>query len=301
MNSCLIYNGTAGSAAAITRLIHRFGGPSRIELCPTQRPGDARRLAGDAVRRQVPRIIAAGGDGTISEVINGIAPQFEQVEVAILPLGTGNDLARSLAIPTEDLEAALDLALTGEATFIDLVRMIDGREEYLVNAANGGFGGHVAARIDAAAKQQWGAFAYWLTAAANLADLHEYAVQVTIDDAEFHWRVYGLAVANGRYVGGGFPIANDAWLNDGQLHLTVIPVLPPLELLAAGLNFMLGLQHDGDGVIVLGGQRIRLHSEPEMLFSIDGEPTRRIDATFETAPNLLQIVAGAGAQAIRRT
>lgn len=293
MRVCLIFNPRAGTADRIKDLLLQLTGDHRCELRATTQPGDARRVAGEAVEEGVERIIAAGGDGTISEVVNGIAPHFSSVELAILPFGTGNDLARSIGIRPDQLESACRGAFGDRVEQVDVVRVVAQEStSYFANVANGGFGGRVAADVQWADKQRWGPLAYWMTTVSRLVDLQAYQIEMALDDEVVTMETYGVAVANGRFVGGGFPIAPRAMLNDGLLDVTTIPVLPPLELMAAGVNFTLGRNHRDDRVRSYRARRVRISSTPDMPFSMDGEPTRQMDATFEVIPKALSLVVG---------
>src|SRR5690606_26121813 len=112
MRICLILNPNAGSAQRCEFVLRERQGQDDLEIFYTEQQGHARDFAARAVEEGYERIIAAGGDGTINEALNGIAPNFERVELAIVPAGTGNDLVRSLGIPSDDVDAALALALT---------------------------------------------------------------------------------------------------------------------------------------------------------------------------------------------
>jgi diacylglycerol kinase (ATP) len=292
---CLIYNAHAGGEADVQMALHRYAGQLSGEICPAEGPGETRRLARDAVQRGVDRLVIAGGDGTINTVINAIAPRFAETELALLPLGTGNDLARSLGLPVDDLEESARIAFQGTAIPLDLGRVTGGGESYFVNAASGGVGGTVASDIAAAEKIRWGALAYWRTAITKLTQLSEYEVKLSLDDRTLELPLYGLVVANGRFVGGGFEIAPRARLNDGQLDVTTIPVLPASELLVAGLNFGLQRFDQATAIKFYRARRIEITSQPAIPFSVDGEPMRTYNATFEVIPGAIRMVAGEGA------
>jgi YegS/Rv2252/BmrU family lipid kinase len=290
--TCLIANPTAVEARGVAPLLARFSHAHGWKTICTRTADDARDQALSAMRQGARRVIVAGGDGTVSRVVDGLADDFARAELGIVPLGTGNDLARSLGIPLDDPESALTLALEGEATRIDVVRYYDGHASHFINAVTAGLGGRVAADITPENKARWGAFAYWITAGTELTDLPEYDVRLDIDQDTVALRVLGLAIANGRFVGGGFPIARDASLNDGLLDVTVIPVLPTLELLAAGLQYVAGLDPGADRIRTFKARSLSVASTPPMLFSIDGEPRREIEAAFDVMPRALQVVAG---------
>lgn len=296
--NCLIFNGNAGAASSLETLFRRFMSAPQCDFRATTDADDVRLQVQSAIEQGAERIIVGGGDGTVNRVVGAMAAHFGRADLAILPLGTGNDLARSVGIPLDNLEAALSLAFTGDSVPIDVVRVFDGQTTYLVNAASAGFGGQVSAGINPIDKARWGASAYWMTAIAELVNLPQFDVHVELDDQTFDSRVYGLTIANGRYLGGGFPIAREAFVNDGLLDVTVIPVLPALELLAAGLNYMVGIASGGDRLQNFRSRRVHVTSTPEMLFSIDGDPIREVEATFEVLPRALRVVAGGQAPAI---
>jgi YegS/Rv2252/BmrU family lipid kinase len=297
--TCLIFNPQAGNAAAVVESLREMAARRRIRLLPTSgsKLKTIQDMAAAAVRAGYRRIIVAGGDGTVGQAVNGIAPRFADVVLGILPLGTGNDLARSLGLPLDDMEAALERAASAEPTPIDVVRYTGPTEAYCVNAATGGVGGTVAADVDAHDKARWGAFAYWFTAVSKLIELQEYQVRLELDDDIHQMPLYGLVIANGRFVGGGFAIAPTAMINDGWLDVTAVPVLPTLELLAAGLNFTFGRQY-ADRVQSYRARRVHLTANPPMLFSVDGEPMQAIDTTVHVVPGALQVAAGADPPAL---
>lgn len=297
MRVCLIYNPRAGAAEQIARFLSGFGGDHRCELRPTSGAGDAQRFAAEAVQDRFDRIVVAGGDGTVSRVVAGLAPHFAEIELAILPLGTGNDFSRALDLAPDRFERACALAFSPRTAAVDLIR-IDGRQtSYCVNVANGGIGGHVAADLKPAAKRSWGVMAYWMTTMSEIGDLQTYQVKLTLDDDKIDVATIGVAISNGRYVGGGFPIAPRAWLNDGKLDVTVIPVLPMLDLMAAGINLTVARDQLDDHLTYYRTRRLELQTHPEMPFSIDGEQNRTLcvdqhRVVFEVLPAALRVVTG---------
>ncbi|MEQ8791522.1 MAG: YegS/Rv2252/BmrU family lipid kinase [Pirellulaceae bacterium] len=296
--TCLLFNAAAGSAAAAEPLVREFLQRNDVEFHATSGPGDIPKFTHSAVERGLRRLIVAGGDGTITKVITSLAPDFGQVELAIVPLGTGNDFARSLSIDAADIASALENATFGAARPVDLVRITDeAGTGYLINAASGGVAGKVAAEVDSDDKQVLGPFAYWLAAVNELTDLQEYRVSLDLDDEHVQLDVYGMYFANGRYVGGGFTVAPDALLDDGLLDITTIPAMPPVELLAAGMSFALGWDDGRARLRTFRTRRVHFLAEPDMHFSVDGEPTRAIEASLEVLPGAARIVPGPAAEA----
>jgi YegS/Rv2252/BmrU family lipid kinase len=279
----------------LTKLARQSGSPivdagSQVPLAELIR----RAIAGGCER-----LIVAGGDGSVSHVVNALAPEFGNIELAILPTGTGNDLARSIGVFGDSLEAAWRIAVEAEATPIDIVRVSNGSVSYFVNAATGGFGGKVSTDVHAKDKERWGSVAYWITAFSKLAEVDPYNIRLEMDNETISLPLFSVAIANGRFVGGGFPISPSAYVNDGLLSVTTIPVLPPLELLAAGVDFTLGRNQAATPAKTYLTTRVRIHSEPDMPISLDGEPTCAIDATFEVIPRVLPIACGQAAVAVQ--
>lgn len=289
--TCLIFNDKAGTAGHIGLVLDRLVTQARFDVLAGKSCDETARLARDA-RTQYERIIVAGGDGTISRVVNALAPEFDSVELAVLPLGTGNDLARSLHLPLDDPSAALEIAFEGESHLLDVGHVRGATDVYFVNAASGGFGGRVARDVHREDKARWGPVAYWMTAFSKLMKLEPYAVSLEVDGVCHDINVYGIVVANGQFVGGGFPIAPRASLDDGMLDVTTIPVLPMLELLADGISYALGHHEQVERIGFFRGRQIHITSDPPVLFSIDGEPIQSLDSVFEVLPRALRVVAG---------
>jgi diacylglycerol kinase family enzyme len=147
-------------------------------------------------------------------------------------------------------------------------------------------------------KRRWGPMAYWFTAFSKLAELPEVHVRLELDSKTLEMHAYGLAIANGRYVGGGFPVAPQATLNDGKLDVTTVPNLPTIELVAAGVDFMLGRYHDPNRVRTCQSSSVRVIAEPTMPYSFDGEASRCLEAAFEVVPGAMKIVPGVNPAAI---
>src|SRR5436309_1858239 len=106
-------------ADALQQAIAQLGD---VTLRKTQQEGDAKQFAGDAIAAGYDLVVAAGGDGTINEVVNGLSKDFSRARLGIIPLGTGNDFARSIQVPT-DIDAALALLVAGSPKAVDIIRM----------------------------------------------------------------------------------------------------------------------------------------------------------------------------------
>src|SRR5688572_1435180 len=166
-NICVILNPCAGSVHELTELVKQIETLPKAEVQMTKKGGSAARLARAALRKGCDMIVAAGGDGTLNEVINGLQENAGETRVGLIPLGTGNDFARSIGLPT-DLEAALEVLRAGHTRAIDLVRVTSDKARYFLNVSAGGFSGLVNEKLTPEMKKTWGPLAYLRSAAAAL-------------------------------------------------------------------------------------------------------------------------------------
>jgi diacylglycerol kinase (ATP) len=184
------------------------------------------------------------------------------------------------------------LAATGSPVPIDLIAIHHDRDECFINAATAGFGAEVTAGLTAGDKRQWGAFAYWLAATSHLGNMHPYELDLVVDNESLRGSAYGLTIANGCYIGGGFPIASTALLDDGLLDIVIIPVASNMELLSGAVNYLMGYESSERAIIARRARQIVIRSAPPLWFSLDGEPIRLLEATVEVIPRKLPVVAG---------
>jgi YegS/Rv2252/BmrU family lipid kinase len=301
MRICLVFNPSAGTADRVKDFLVHLSGQHRWEIRVPSSPSALRDLADEIRNDKFDRVAVGGGDGTLNQLVSALAPDFPTTPTAILPFGTGNDLARSLGYPAESIDEMLHCVLEGEAVAIDVVRWRgdDDQQGWFVNVANGGFGGRVARDVSSDDKGRWGQMAYWMTGLSAVVDAAGYEVKLEVDGRRIDERVAALAVANGRYVGGGFPIARRALLDDGLLDVSAVPALPRLELLATGMNYLLGRQEETEQVRSYQGKKISVTSIPDLPFSIDGEPVQEFDAHFDVVERVLTMVRGPGDAALR--
>ncbi|MBX3468754.1 MAG: diacylglycerol kinase family lipid kinase [Planctomycetes bacterium] len=291
MRVCVVANPSAGNADALERL-------EALRPVTVWRASDAQAtatLAERAAREGFDRIVAAGGDGTVARVVAGLGPWRERVVLGLLPLGTGNDLARTLGLPPDPL-AALDLALGGGAERrLDLieVRVGGGAPRLCVNAAQGGFSGQVDEGLDEETKAAWGPLAYVRAALSTLPDLTAYAVTLALDDAApERLDAVNVVVANGKTVGGGVRVAPDADPGDGLLDVVVVRAGSALALAGVGARLVAGNVLASDLVVHRRARRVRLSARPTMPFNADGDLLPPGDLDLVVLPGALRVVSG---------
>lgn len=295
---CIIINPNAGSAEESGHILKMVAEHPNITAWLTTEAGHARELAGEAIEAGFGIVAAAGGDGTIHEVVNGLMHHGGNVRFGLIPLGTGNDLARTLAIP-RDPRDAVALLLAGRAERLDLIR-VDSVEthRYAINAASGGFSGHVNEAMDSDMKTYWGPLAYILGAVNALPDLTGYHTSISYDEGP-HEEVdaINVIVANGRTVAGGKRVAPLSNPQDGLLDVMVVRNGSVLEMAAVATRLLTGNYIDGVHVLHRRVRRVEILSEPRMWFNVDGELLTQEPVTFMIAPGALEVVVGPDYQA----
>ena len=292
LKTCVVLNPRAGTALAQEQLAEHLQRLPGLVIAETKQPGDARRLAAEAVQSGCDLVVAAGGDGTINEVLNGVAADFGRASFGILPLGTANDFARTIAIPA-DVPAAVNILLAGQTEQVDVVRYTGAETRYFLNVSAGGFSGLVNEGLTDEMKQTWGPLAYLRSAAGVLPNMTDYRTFIACDDEpEQKIHLYNIVIANARYVAGGIPIAPDAQLNDGLADIVLVPVASMLELAVLGPQILLGSHLTSDLVLFRRARKISVRSEPGMWFNVDGELIGNDPATFEVLPRVLKLIVG---------
>ncbi|WP_119069611.1 diacylglycerol/lipid kinase family protein [Rubrobacter indicoceani] len=265
-----------------------------IEWIKTSQSGEACKLAREY---KGGLLIVIGGDGTVNEVVNGLGQAGfpEDVTLAILPTGTGNDLAATLAVP-EDPDLAEDAIRKGRVRKLDAarVRSEGKKEKFFINVATGGFGAAASGENDESMKSTWGKLSYLRATLEAARKFDARDTLLTLDGEERRIQAVNIVVGNCRYAGGGWLAAPVANPEDGLLDVVVIEPL--------GMKSMLGLapaafaEYDylgTEGVFHARARSIRVYTEPEGLeFTADGEVIGDEPARFDIVPGALKVIVG---------
>lgn len=299
MSGLVIVNPNAGSSAQLAVIENELA-EAGFSIHRTAAQGDAQRVARSAADAGFELVVAAGGDGTVTEVVDGIAQGGGRVRLGVLPLGTGNDLARTLAIPL-DVEAALAALLEGRERTIDLVHVeVGGRSPvHAVNIAAGGFSGLVDEELTGELKERWGTLAYLLCAAKVLPDFEGYRTTIAWDDGDAgSTDAFAVIVANGRSLAGGQLVAPLANPEDGLLDVVVVRHGTLLDLAGVAARVTLGNFLESDAVEMRRARSLRVESTPAMRFNVDGELLPEGPALFRVLPRALRVLVGPGYSAV---
>lgn len=292
MRTRVILNPRAGGADELPEIRAVLGRLDDAEVCETRGAGDAAELAREAVERGIELVVAAGGDGTLNEVLNGIAVDLSGVRLGVIPLGTGNDFVRSIGVPA-DLHDAVETLVRGRTRRIDVARASADTSRYFLNMSAGGFSNEVDEMMDAEVKRRWGPLAYIRSAAMALPELTAHHARILLDGAEeLEADVYAIVVANARYVASGIPAAPSARLDDGALDVLIFREVSAAQLAVLVPSALLGRHEDSDHVICRRAGRVEVTADPPIPFNADGEPIGDGPATFEILAGALEIVCG---------
>jgi lipid kinase YegS len=232
---------------------------------------DAIRLARLATRRGVDLVIAAGGDGTVNEVVNGIArtKAERKPSLAIVPLGTANDFAKGLQLPPTVREA-VEIAVHGTAVDVD-VALVNGR--CFVNVSTGGFGPDITEESSSKAKARFGKLAYLFTAVRKLASLQPmHAVFETDAGVLYEGPFFFFAVGNARHTGGGTPVTPMADYSDAQLDLAIVTGDKRRNFLSLLPDLRSGKHPDDADVLYVKTREVRVRALDKFAVNADGEP-----------------------------
>jgi diacylglycerol kinase (ATP) len=293
MKTRVIFNPHAGNADTDDALRAAVAAEPDADLCTCNEAGHGLRLARTASAEGYDLVVAAGGDGTVNEVVNGLASDFDKVALGVVPLGTGNDLARTLAIP-EDPSFAFRLALHGHRRPLDLIRVIGADNTvYAANVCAGGFTGELDDAMTEEMKAAWGPLSYLIGTVKALPDLADFETWITWDDAEpERVEALNIVVANGRTAAGGRPAAPLANPEDGLLDVVVVKNCSAPELAALAARALASDYLDSEHVIFRRARRLRVESRPGMWFNVDGELHTNEPVTFEVVPGALRVAVG---------
>ena len=289
--------------SAVAADLRAHFGPFNVAFTKSQ--GDGIDLAERAALAGRTFIIACGGDGTINEVANGILRSGRDVELGVLPSGTGGDFRRTLGIPLSTREAAAALR-RGETKTIDVGLATfhghDGGEvsRYFLNVSSVGLAADVIRRVKSAKVFDWlpdgqirGRANFAVSTLRELIGLDAPIIRVRFDGGEVHpLKTVALCVANARYFGGGMMIAPDAKLNDGLLDIINIGDLTTTRVLTNVHSLYRGTHLNMKEVHSRRARKVEISTPDasrEIHLETDGELPGRLPVTYEIVRNALRI------------
>jgi len=298
LRACVIFNPTAKGDKAKRFRQHLDAFAHEAELRPTDRAGAGRSLAAQAVRDGFDVIVAAGGDGTLNEVLNGLGGEpdgFDRARLGVLPLGTANVFARQIRQPFP-LRKAWETIRQGHERQVDLLRAEfrhEGRQEsrWIVQLAGAGLDARAVELVDWRMKKRTGFLAYILAGFKGLAEKQP-CIKVTTSERTLNGKL--VLMGNGRLYGGPFEVFPGADLSDGLLDLRVFPRISAFILLRCALAFLVGRLGTAGGSIGLRTNAVELEAAERVPVEIDGELAGELPLKVSVSRNRLRVLAPSG-------
>jgi len=321
MKSRLIINPVSGTDAApdaLPRINERLrAAVGEMDIVMTVAAGDALNAAERTAQDEsYTHLFVAGGDGTLNEVLNGVARTrggLERLTFGLIPLGTGNDFADALGLP-EDLDAALGILVDGRVVNIDVGQM---NERFFVNVSAGGFIAEVSDAVDPQLKSIAGKLAYLIGGAQVLMDYEPVSMRLQIKspdeddrvaigeraspsediqsparDHVHHFKMQMFAVCNSRLVGGGRLIAPHAIIDDGVLDVCVVREMPTLDFIQLLAKVSAGEHVAEDDVAYFRAREINMEFSRTIKVNTDGEVLETAACRYQIFPRAARFLAG---------
>ena len=272
-----------------------------FDIVETEGPGHAAELARDAADAGVARVVAAGGDGTVHEVANGLMTAAATAALGLIPIGTGNDFVKMMPGTATRAQAFATLA-AGRERAVDVgVTRWDGNAEYFMNAMGTGIDVEVVRQMR---RSGWmpGMMIYLTALMRALVQYRPMPIRIGVDGVESTGSIMILAVCNGPSIGGAFRVCPDARPDDGLLDLCVVHELPLHRILRVVPRVLRGTHTRQPGVSMNRGSAVRLaiSGGRPLPFQLDGElreAAGEIEVTL--APRQLNVICSEPADAGR--
>jgi diacylglycerol kinase (ATP) len=259
----------------------------------SSRPGELSELARQAADRGASLLVVVGGDGSVYEAANGIAGR-DDVELTMLPRGTGRDFVRTFGISGKPADVA-KTALHGTTRVLDLGRVAyrswSGAEEtaWFANVASAGMSGAIAQRANETTKSLGGKVSYAWATLAVFARWQNGEVRVAVDGESRSGRMQDVIVANGRYLGGGMKICPEAEPDDGLFDVLLIGDVTRTELLQTMPKLYRGTHLPHKKGELLRGTIVTVEADEPLPIELDGEQPGTTPARFELVPRALRV------------
>lgn len=285
----LIYNPTSGreilkrNLPDILQKLEMAGYESSCHA--TTCAGDATKAARIAVERQYDVVIAAGGDGTIHEVVNGLAEQEFRPKLGIIPGGTTNDFARALQIP-RDISSAVDIIVKGDTIPVDIGRIND---KYFINIAGGGSITEITYEVPSKLKTMLGQLAYYLKGMEMLPSINATDLKIEYDGRLFEGEAMLFLVGLTNSIGGFEKLAPDSSINDGLFSLLILKKINLADFIRIATLALRGEHVNDQNVIYTQANHIKVTSNEKVQLNLDGEFGGLLPAEFSNLYRHLEV------------
>ncbi|TCT18908.1 diacylglycerol kinase [Melghiribacillus thermohalophilus] len=267
----IIYNPTSGREGfkkelpEVLRRLEEAGFEASAHA--TTGEGDAAKAAEVAVERQFDVVIAAGGDGTINEVINGLAEKPNRPKLGVIPAGTTNDFARAIRV-SKGIHKALDVIIAGHTRALDIGRV---NNQYFINIAGGGKLTELTYEVPSKLKTMLGQLAYYLKGIEMLPSIRPTYVEIEYDGTLFKGDIMLFLLSNSNSVGGFEKLAPAARMDDGLFDLIILKKTNIAEFVRLASHALRGQHIHDKQVIYTQANQVKVYTEEKMQLNLDGE------------------------------
>ncbi|MBQ6458716.1 MAG: diacylglycerol kinase family lipid kinase [Exiguobacterium sp.] len=264
-------------------LRERYG---HVDVRFTEKEQDATNFAREAAQKHYQAVIAMGGDGTLNEAVTGLAEATHRPDFGIIPLGTVNDLARALGVPS-DPKQAIEALRDAEPTPMDIGTYENG---YFMNVIAIGLIAEAVDEVSVEEKTKWGPFAYLIEGVKAFREHSPYELALDSTDGEFNGEAYLVVIALTNSVGGFENFEPDARLNDGLLHVYIFEELGLKDALQLTPALFTGKLKETDSVTSFCTSRVNVTSPDALPVNADGDTGGKLPLTFEVLPSHLNVL-----------
>lgn len=286
----LIYNPSSGKEEIrrkLPEILQRLEkGGIETSCHATVGEGDATLAALDAVSREFDIIIAAGGDGTLYEVVNGIAERPNRPKLGILPLGTSNDFARAVGIP-KNWEYACDLITSQHSKFIDVGKM---NNRYFINIAGGGSMTELSYEVPGKLEMVIGQLAYYIKGLEKLPRLRPIEIHLQSEELDFHDEVMMFLILNSNSIGGVELAVPNVSIQDGKFDVFIFKKCNLAEFIRMVSLALKGEQMVDSHVIHFQSEHVEVTSPDYVQINLDGELGGILSSKFTILPSHISII-----------
>ncbi|WP_070120938.1 diacylglycerol kinase [Bacillus marinisedimentorum] len=286
----IIYNPTSGREAVKRALpdilIKLEGAGYEASAHATKCEGDAIDAARTAAERGYDLVVAAGGDGTINEVINGLAEMPNRPKLGIIPVGTTNDFARAIHVP-RSIEKACDILVEGHTMPLDIGKV---NEKYFMNIAGGGRITELSYEVPSKLKTVLGQLAYYLKGIEMLPSFRPTKVSIEYDGKMYEGEVMLFLVSNTNSVGGFEKLAPDASFYDGMFDLLILKKINLADFVRIASQALRGDHLKDANIIYTKANRIKVKTDDKIQLNLDGEYGGLAPAEFVNLYHHLEVI-----------
>jgi len=285
----IIYNPTSGreifkkKLPDVLQLFEQTGYETSCHA--TTGAGDATIAAREACDRKFDLVVACGGDGTLNEVISGMAEQEYRPKLGLIPVGTTNDFARAIGVNVSIMEAA-EVITNGQTVPLDIGRVDD---KYFVNILAAGKITELTYEVPSKLKTMLGQLAYYLKGIEMLPRVKPTRLKIEYDGKVFDEEAYLFLLSNTNSVGGFEKIAPEASINDGQFDLLVLKKSNIAEIIRVCAQLLSGQHVQNEYVLYTRASHLKIMSDDKLLLNIDGEYGGETPCTVDMLYNHLEI------------